>query len=276
MKIQQIRNAALRISCAGKTFLTDPWLGDRGSLGTFAEKGMRCCRPEQEHLPMPMCDLPIPAAEVLKGIDACIVTHIHPDHIDMAADGTVGGLLPRHIPVFVQSSEDADVLRHSGFEQIHILSEESFFGDIQLVKTPGLHGTKKPCGPSCGVVFRHPSEPVLYLAGDTIWYEGVADTLTAFSPDIVVLNACAAELSEYGRLIMDDRDVQEVCKASPNARIIVSHMDTVAHATISRKEMRERLLACGLADRVLMPDDGEMYDFPRCATGGSACQASHS
>ena len=263
MKLQQIRNAALRISYAGKIFLTDPWLAAKGALGTFAGMPFRCRRPEQEHLPMPLCDLPLPVEMILKGVDACIVTHIHPDHIDMAADGTVGAPLHRDIPVFAQSDEDAGVLRRSGFARVEVLTETSAFGDIRLVKTPGLHGTEKPCGPSCGVVFRHPAEPTLYVAGDTVWYDGVAETLAAHRPDVIVLNACAAELVDYGRLIMDDEDVEKVCRACPEARVIASHMDTVAHATITRRDMRERLARRGLADRVLLPDDGEVCEFPR-------------
>ena len=262
MKLQQIRNAALRISYAGKTFLTDPWLAGKGAMGTIASTPFRCRYPEQEHLPMPLCDLPMPVEKVLEGVDACIVTHVHPDHIDMAADGTVGAMLPKNMPVFVQSDADAAVLRRSGFARVELLSETSAFGDIRLVKTPGLHGTEQPCGPSCGVVFRHPAEPTLYVAGDTIWFDGVAATLAACRPDVIVLNACAAELVDYGRLIMDDADVEKVCAACPEARVIVSHMDTVAHASITRASMRERLARRGLSDRVLMPDDGETYDFP--------------
>ena len=48
MKIQQIRNAMVRIRYAGKTFLTDPWLAPRGSMGTFRDYPMFRCRPEEE------------------------------------------------------------------------------------------------------------------------------------------------------------------------------------------------------------------------------------
>lgn len=262
MKLQQIRNAALRITYAGKTFLTDPWLAAKGAMGPMAATPFRCRHPEQEQLPMPLCDLPMPVESVLEGVDAYIVTHVHPDHIDMAADGTVGAALHKNVPVFVQSEEDAAVLRRSGFVREEVLTETSVFGDIRLAKTPGLHGTEQPCGPSCGVVFRHPAEPTLYVAGDTVWFDGVAATLAAYRPDVIVLNACAAELIGYGRLIMDDGDVQKVCAACPEAQVIVSHMDTVAHASITRASMRERLAQRGLSGRVLMPDDGEAYDFP--------------
>ena len=252
MKIQQIRNAMLRIRYAGKTFLTDPWLAPRGSMGTFRDHPMFRCRPEQLDLAMPLCDLPV---------DAYIVTHVHPDHIDMAADGSVGAPLDKTVPVFVQSDEDAAVLRRSGFARVEVLGEETVFAGIRLSRTPGRHGTIIPCGPSCGVVFRHPGEKTLYVAGDTIWYEDVAESLRRFRPDVVVVNACAAELLDEGRLIMDDADVAALHAACPEARIIVSHMDTVAHASLTRQSMDQALRRRGIREAILMPDDGQSYSF---------------
>lgn len=261
MKIQQIRNAMLRIRYAGKTFLTDPWLAPRGSMGTFRDHPMFRCRPEQLDLAMPLCDLPMPVADILAGVDAYIVTHVHPDHIDMAADGSVGAPLDKTVPVFVQSDEDAAVLRRSGFARVEVLGEETVFAGIRLSRTPGRHGTIIPCGPSCGVVFRHPGEKTLYVAGDTIWYEDVAESLRRFRPDVVVVNACAAELLDEGRLTMDDADVAALHAACPEARIIVSHMDTVAHASLTRQSMDQALRRRGIREAILMPDDGQSYSF---------------
>ena len=69
------------------------------------------------------------------------------------------------------------------------------------------------------------------------------------------------QFKTYGRLIMDDADVESVCRAAPNATVIASHMDTVAHASLTRKTLRAALERRGLAKRVLMPDDGEVYMF---------------
>lgn len=261
MKIEQIRSATVRIEYAGITFLTDPWLIEKGGMGPFNDKSFRYCKKEQETIAMPMCDLPKSVDEILGGVDAYIVTHVHPDHIDMSADGAVGNFLNKKVPVFVQSPEDADTLKRSGFEQVLILSENSCFGAVRLTKTPGRHGTKIPCGPSCGVIVEHPEEKKLYIAGDTIWYDGVATTLSKYKPDVIILNACAAEFIDQGRLIMDDSDVNEVYKACPKASIIISHMDNVAHATITRATMYERLKKRGIEDKILIPDDGEQYSF---------------
>ena len=53
MKIQQIRNATLRIEYAGKTFLTDPWLMDKGAMGTFRALGnVFRCEPDKGFISM--------------------------------------------------------------------------------------------------------------------------------------------------------------------------------------------------------------------------------
>ena len=261
MHIRQIRNATVRITYGGKTFLTDPWLMPKGAMGCFADTPFRPCRPEQESIPMPMCALPIPVEDVLRDVDAYVITHIHPDHVDMEPDGTLGRALDKHLPVFAQSPEDAYALVRSGFTDVTVLYENSMLGDIRLIKTPGRHGTRIPCGPSCGVIFQAAGEKTLYAAGDTIWYDGVKATLEHYSPDVIIVNACAAALAVEGRLIMDDADVAAVHKACPAAKIVVSHMDSVAHAAITRADMRLLLKKQGLETVAVMPDDGETLAF---------------
>ena len=80
-----------------------------------------------------------------------------------------------------------------------------------------------------------------------------------FQPDVVILNACAAELVDNGRLIMNDEDVLSVATVVPKAQIIISHMDNVAHATITRHEMRGLLARRNV--KYFMPNDGETLTF---------------
>ena len=60
---------------------------------------------------------------------------------------------------------------------------------------------------------------------------------------------------------MDDNDVYEVYKTCPNATIIASHMDTVSHATLTRETLRQKLVEKNIADKILIPADGEIYQF---------------
>lgn len=264
MKIKQIRNATVRIEYAGNVFLIDPWLADKGTMGCFADiPGMPFRVPDKakEQIPMPICALPESVEDVLSGVDYYIVTHIHPDHVDMSLDGTVGAKLDKTVPVLLQSENDAEVFKKSGFQNISVLADAAMsIRNIRIAKTPAMHGVIEPCGDACGVIFQSDEEKTLYLAGDTIWYDGVKKTLREFKPDIVLLNACAAELVENGRLIMNDEDVAAVMRTAPQAKIIISHMDNVAHACITRQDMRG-LLARRNITEYLMPKDGEVLAF---------------
>ena len=54
-------------------------------------------------MPNPLVELPFPAEEVVRGIDGCIVTHLHGDHFDDAA----AELLPRDLPLLTQPESAA-------------------------------------------------------------------------------------------------------------------------------------------------------------------------
>ena len=262
LKITQIRNATLKIEFAGKTFLVDPWLVDKRKFGSFVDipgKPFSTPDPVREEILMPICDLPAPVEEILQGVDFYVVTHIHPDHVDMSPDGTVGAPLDKNVPVFVQNAADAEVLTRSGFVTVDVL-DENISGNVKLTKTPARHGTIVPCGDACGIIFTAPNEKTLYLVGDTVWFDGVQSSLKTFRPDVVIVNACAAELVDYGRLIMNDEDIDCIRQTLPTAKIVVSHMDNVAHATITRHEMRGLLAKRGV-ENYFMPADGETLEF---------------
>lgn len=261
MKIQQIRNATLKIEFGGQTFLIDPWLLKKGALGSFRNTPFRPLTEDREDIPMPLVDLPFPENEVLKGVNAYILTHFHPDHIDWDTSGKIGASLDRKLTTFVQDPEDAKKLWDEGFIEPVSLYENSSYHNVELIKTPCRHGTKVPCGPACGIVFKAAGEKTLYLAGDTIWYEQVKETIARHSPEIIILYACGASLQFFGRLIMDQHDVLKVHEAAPNAKLVISHMESVAHATVSRKEMREFITRHGFEKSAVIPADGETLVF---------------
>ena len=216
---------------------------------------------EQLDIPMPMCGLPMAAKDVLQGVEAYIVTHVHPDHIDMSPDGTCGGPLCHDTPVWVQNEGDEAVMKRSGFANVSVLSKDgAMVSGVKVTKIAGRHGTIEPCGPSCGIVLKAEGEPTVYLAGDTVWFDAVEQALQTYRPDVIVVNACAAYLKKNGRLIMNADDIERIRSVCPDARIIASHMDAVAHAALTRYSLRLLLEAKGLDD-VYIPDDGETYIF---------------
>ena len=61
----------------------------------------------RSHLRNPLVELPMPAEDVMKGVDAVIVSHTHLDHWD----GGEHQLVPKDIPLIVQNEADAKIIR---------------------------------------------------------------------------------------------------------------------------------------------------------------------
>ncbi|MBI5615593.1 MAG: MBL fold metallo-hydrolase [Gammaproteobacteria bacterium] len=253
MKIRQIRNATLLIEYAGKRFLIDPWFAAKGAIPGFEGT-------PNSHLRNPTAELPV-AIEELVEVDAVILTHVHPDHWDEVA----AKALRKNVPFFVQHSGDRAVVRAAGFTDVRVLTGNPEFGGVKLIKTPGQHGSDALLqaaydllGEVCGVVFKHPAEKTLYLAGDTVFNDYVAGNLITFAPDVAVLNCCDAQVTGFGSIIMNKDHVREVYRALPHAMLVASHMEAVNHATLTRAELRRFLDEMRMTDRVLVPDDGEI------------------
>ena len=262
MKLKQIRNATLKITYGNKTFLVDPFLADKGTYPTFPGTA-------NQGKPNPTVELPISIDEIIKDLDAVIITHTHLDHLDPKACE----VLPKDIKVFAQDKKEEAEIKSFGFTNVEILSEKgNSFGDITLFKTNGIHaeeksftqrfkqGNENMSTEVCGVVFNHKDEKSLYIAGDTVWCNEVQEAIDSYKPEIIVLNCGDAQFEDGISLIMGKDDVYKVCKATPNSIVIASHMEAVNHATLSRKELKEFANEKDLPN-LLIPDDGEEFTF---------------
>ncbi|WP_423798223.1 MBL fold metallo-hydrolase [Neobacillus sp. SAB-20_R2A] len=253
MNIQQIRNATVVVEYAGKKFLIDPMLAEKGSYPPFPNSP----RQDQKN---PLVSLPTSIDNIINNIDAVIVTHLHYDHWDEVAKEA----LPKEIKIFAQNEEDAKEFRNAGFQNVDVLQEDTVFKGIQLIKTKGEHGRGeilKIAGLVCGVVFKHSSEKTLYVAGDTVWYDAVQEVIQTHKPEIIVVNAGDNQFFEGGSLVMGKDDVYEVYKAAPNAKIIAVHMEAVNHWALSREELKNFANEKGISSNILVPDDGESYSL---------------
>lgn len=253
MNIHQIRNATIVVEYAGKKFLIDPMLAKKGTYPPFPNSP----RQDQNN---PTVSLPTSIDNIIKDIDAVIVTHLHYDHWDDAAKEA----LPKEIKLFAQNDEDATEIRNAGFQNVEVLQEDTVFEGIQLVKTKGEHGRGeilKRTGLVCGVIFKHPTEKTLYVAGDTIWYEEVQKGIETNKPEVIVVNAGDNQFFQGGSLVMGKDDVYKVYKTSPAAKIICVHMEAVNHWGLSKEELKSFTKEKEIASNVLVPNDGESYTF---------------
>jgi len=237
VQLTLVRNATLLLELAGKRVLVDPMLDDEGARPPI--DGTR------NPVPNPTAPLPMPAEEVVAGLDAVIVTHRHRDHLD----GTAEELLPRDVPVFCQP-EDEDALRELGVDARAVDDEVDWDG-LRIVRTPGRHGTgpiADALAPVSGFVLGG-----LYIAGDTVWYEGVEATIERHQPRVAVVNAGGAEFAEGGLIIMGIDDVREVAARVPT--VVAVHLEALNHCYLTRAAIRASL------PDVLVPADGETLEI---------------
>ncbi len=259
MKITQIRNATLIIEYNGTKFLIDPWLGPKNYMPGFDSA-------VNSEIRQPRVDLPLAVEEIVK-VDAVIITHLHPDHWDQYAEES----LNKNVPIFVQSDTDKEFITNKGFHNVEVLAEHNTeFHNIVLCKTKTQHGKREILKPLCesigmpydamGIVLKADNEKTLYIAGDTIWCDEVKQALSRHSPEIIVVNACAATVLNGERLIMNIDDLKEVLSFAKKSAIIASHMDNLRHLTVTRKDLVE-FKKNNDAVNLLIPEDGETLSF---------------
>lgn len=273
-----IRNATARLVYGGKTLLLDPMLSDKGALPSFA--GIA---------PNPTVDLPVPADEILKGVDIVIVSHLHGDHFD----GAAAEMLDKSLPVLTprngaspNRAEGAPVqsfkqsLDAMGFEDVREIG--AFGGDhitvdgITIHQVFARHGkgmVGDVMGGVNGLVFQAEGEPTLYWAGDTILDEDgeVEAVLRRFKPDVViahtggpVVEAIAPEI-----LLMDAAQAvtffESAVRENASAQLIAIHMDALDHCFSTRADLVSALgsAAADLKERVVIPQDGELVTLAK-------------
>ncbi len=247
MKLRLIRHACLIAEYAGHRLLVDPQLDPAGA------------RPAIENTPNPrnnpLVDLPMPVQELLRGVDAVLVTHTHRDHWD----GTAEKALPKDLPLIGQP-EDEPKFRAAGFKNVTGMGKNFDWKGISIYRTGGQHGTgeiARKLAPVSGFVVRAPGEPTIYIAGDTIWCEEVAGPLREFRPDVTVVNAGGARFLQGDPITMTPEDVIQVCQASLRTQVVAVHMDAINHCIVGREDLGFQLEAERLRERVAIPADGE-------------------
>lgn len=249
MEIQQIRNATLRIVYAKRILLTDPMLSQKHEFDSFAGKS-----------PNPISDLPIPVKEVLAGIEMVLLSHLHIDHFDPAAQNA----LDKDIPIFCQSGDEGR-LAEMGFEAVTPVELSVEWRGIKLTRTQGQHGTGRlgeKMGNVSGYVFEAEGEPTLYWTGDTIWCDPVKEVMAEKQPDVILTHSSGARFPKSDPIVMDAEQTISLCQAAPNAVVVATHMEALDHGTVARADLRALAEKEGIGDdRLLIPLDGEVLVF---------------
>ena len=137
---------------------------------------------------------------------------------------------------------------------------------LRIVATPARHG---PAGRERGAVigfvifFTDSPEQSLYISGDTVWYEGVAEVARRFPVQTAVLHIGAARVPEVGpfHLTMTSEEAVQAAKAFSQAIIVPTHFEGWAHFSEGKEDVLRAFRAAGMEQRLCWPKAGEALEI---------------
>jgi L-ascorbate metabolism protein UlaG (beta-lactamase superfamily) len=245
--LKLVRNATLLVDFGGLTALVDPMLAEAHTLPPIENTA-----PPTRN---PLVELPQPAAEVSSAARFLLVTHLHRDHFDPAAQS----LIDPGTPILCQPADEA-TLAGKGFTDVRPVESAIDIDDLTITRVPARHSLgnhEAALGPCSGFVLTAPGEPVLHIAGDCVWCAELAAVIDDHGPAVIVLNAGAARFLDGGPISMTAEDVIAAARHAPHATLVAVHLEALNHCPMSRDELRRHLVAAALDERVHIPRDGE-------------------
>jgi L-ascorbate metabolism protein UlaG (beta-lactamase superfamily) len=132
---------------------------------------------------------------------------------------------------------------------------------LEITAAPARHG---PAGiePMSGDVigfvlrFEPATIPPIYITGDTVWFDGVAEVARRFRAGVVLLFGGAAQTRGPFHLTMDTNDAIETAHAFPDATIVPVHYEGWAHFAQGRDDLERSFNALGFGSRLQLLELG--------------------
>ena len=138
---------------------------------------------------------------------------------------------------------------------------------LRVVATPARHG---PAGMDRGAVvgfvvfYTDSPEHSVYISGDTVWYEGVAETARRFPVQTAILHIGAARVPEVGpfHLTLTSEEAVLAAKAFDKAIVVPTHFEGWAHFSEGREDILRAFRSAGMEHRLFWPKTGHAVEVP--------------
>ena len=229
------------IELDGFRLLTDPTFDDPGDYTL-------------PHAILKKTAKPALAADRIGAVDAVLLSHDqHSDNLDVSGRA----FLQKADRVFTTEAGagrlggNAQGLRP--WETTEVAKGNS--SALDIMATPARHGPigiEPLSGDVVGFVIssRTKAFKPLYITGDTVWFDGVAEVQRRFAPGLVLLFAGAAQTRGKLNLTMNANDAIEAAFAFAGAVIVPIHTDGWAHFTESGDDLEKAFKALGHGGRM--------------------------
>ena len=202
---------------------------------------------------------PALARDELGRVDAVLLSHEHhADNLDGAGRAMLSG-----VSRVLTTRGGAERLgpRSIGLAPWEHVDLPAGGSALRVTATPCRHGPAHlDRGPVIGFALTgsDAAADAVYVSGDTVWYEGVAEVARRFRVRTAVLFMGAARVAAVGpwALTMTAADGVEAARAFAGAVIVPLHFEGWEHFSESRAEIAAAFDRAGLSDRLRWPVPG--------------------
>lgn len=258
-KVQLIRNATVKLTISNKTILIDPILGAKGENDPI---------PFSNEIRNPTANLPISIEDVIENIDAILLTHNHPDHLDSMAIS----VLPKDIPFFCQPS-DFEALQKQGFNNLTPVNSEVIWEGVSISRYGASHHIgatgEPPFGESSSFNVKF-NDNSIFITGDAILDEKLTSSLKKTNPSLVIANTGECQFTKEnpvlhpGQLMtLSKEELKKVSLLMPKAKIIAVHLESINHCSLTKDELKNFIRTNDLTNKILVPDNIETINIAK-------------
>ena len=248
LRLTYIGGPTALIEVAGLRLLTDPTFD---AAGAEFRSGAYVLQKTED----PAID-----ATQIGHLDAVLLSHDHHfDNLDEARR--------RCLAMADRVITTGEALKHLGGNSVALAPWQSLDlpatggGSLRVTATPARHGpAHMDRGPVIGFMLEPSNAPglMVYISGDTVWYEGVAEVARRFPATVAMLFMGAAKVEAVGpwNLTFTAQEAVEAAKALSHATIVPLHYEGWKHFSESRNEIERAFRDAGLARRVTWLERG--------------------
>ncbi|MGJ5138627.1 MBL fold metallo-hydrolase [Bradyrhizobium oligotrophicum] len=232
------------IEIDGFRLLTDPTFDDPGTY-------------RLPHVTLEKLSRPALTADAVGDVDAVLLSHDqHSDNLDH------GGRAFLSRARRVLTTEIGAIRLGTSAEGLAPWSETELTKNgrsLKVVATPARHGPagiEPVAGDVIGFVLQSKGSAPIYVSGDTVFYDGVAEVARRFRAGIVLPFAGAAQTRGPFHLTMDTNDTIETARVFSDALIVPVHTDGWAHFRQSAQDLRNTFDVLGFGARLKLLEPG--------------------
>ena len=246
LTVTLIGGPTVLLEIGGLRLLTDPTFDPPG---TYEARGVVLVKQSSPALP----------ADRLGRIDAVLLSHDqHFDNLDHAGRA----MLPQAGRVLTTEAGAARLgdgavgLAPWQSSQLRLADGRA----LRVTATPARHGPvgiEPVSGDVIGFVLAADEGRAIYVSGDTVWYEGVAEVARRFDVGIAILFTGAARPRGAFHMTMDSNDAIATAHAFGTATIVAVHNEGWAHFTESQDALAKDFTVLGMGDRLQQLEAGK-------------------